>query len=171
MQVQKDILFYSNLCDFSKEVLATLVKHQLKDNFLLVCVDNKNLKLPSFVECVPLIYTASKKLFADDHLMNYIKSKISSSSLQPYSLVGMNTGSLSESFSFLDNGDEFGETSARNYNFLGIDQKIYAPEESSENNGEGSKKLEAFMASRDNDIQKIYGNGNGNGAGGFNRTL
>lgn len=165
MQVQKDILFYSNLCDFSKEVLTTLVKYQLKETFMLVCVDNKNLTLPSFVDRVPLIYSTSKKLFADDHLMSYIKSKISSSTLQPYSLVGMNTGSLSESFSFLDSGDEFGETSARNYNFLGEDQKIYAPDDSSDNNTEGSKKLEAYMASRDTDIQKIFGNT----AGGFNR--
>lgn len=167
MQAQKDILFYSNLCDFSKEVLNTLVKHQLKESFMLVCVDNKNLKLPPFVDRVPLIYSVTKKLFADEQLMAYIKSKISSSSLQPYSLVGMNTGSLSESFSFLESGDEFGEVSARNYNFLGVEQKIYAPEDSSDAKGENSQKLEAFMASRDTDLQKLFGNT----SAGIKRTL
>lgn len=154
-------MFYSNLCDFSKDVLTTLVKHQLKDSFMMVCVDNKNLRLPPFVDRVPLIYTTNKKLFADDHLMSYLKSKISSNTLQPYSLIGMNTGSLSESFSFLDAGDEFGETSSRNYNLLGVEQKIYAPEESGENNNSNSQQLEAFMANRDSDIKKIFGNTGG----------
>lgn len=159
--MQKDILFYSNLCDFSKEVLNNLVKHQLKEKFLLVSVDNRNLKLPPFVDRVPLIYTADKKLFADEQLMAYIQSKVAASSLQPYSLIGTSTNSYSEGFSFLEEaGEDFGTDSARNYNFVGMDQRIYAPEEGDEQGSIQNNKLESFMANRDNDLQRIYGNKN-----------
>lgn len=164
--MQKDILFYSNLCDFSKEVVHTITKYQIKERFMFVCVDNKSLKLPPFVDRVPLIYTVSKKLFADDNLMNYIKSMVESTSLQPYALVGSNTNTYSENFSFLDNDDGITEDCSRNYNYLGMEQKIYAVEDNDEGNKDDkSKLLEAYMANRANDIQKIFGNTNN----GFNR--
>lgn len=163
--MQKDILFYSNLCDFSKEVLQNIAKYQIKDKFLLVCVDNKNLKLPPFVDRVPLIYTVSKKLFADENLMNYLQSMVESTSLQPYALVGTNTNAYSENFSFIEDTDGYTEDCSRNYNYLGMEQKIYAPEDKNEPTDDKSKVLEAYMANRANDIQKIFGN-NRNG---FNR--
>jgi hypothetical protein len=163
--MQKDILFYSGHCDFSKEVLSEISKYQLKEKFMCVCVDNKNLRLPPFVDRVPLVYTVSKKLFADENLMNYVKSHVETTSLQPYSLVGMNTGAYSENFSFLETGDGVTEDCSRNYNYLGIDQQIYAPEDKDEPKDDKAKVLEAFMANRANDIQKIFGNANN----GFNR--
>lgn len=163
--MQKDILFYSNLCDFSKEVVQAINKYQIKDKFMLVCVDNKNLKLPPFVDRVPLIYTVSRKLFADDNLMNYLQSMVESSSLQPYALVGTNTSSYSENFSYIEGGDGFSEDCSRNYNYLGVEQKIYAPDEADEPRDDKSKLLESYMANRANDIQKIFGNTNN----GFNR--
>jgi hypothetical protein len=163
--MQKDILFYSNLCDFSKEVISDIAKYNIKDKFMMVCVDNRTYNLPPFVDRVPLIYTVSKKLFADENLINYIKSKIETSSLQPYSLVGTNTGAYSENFSFLDNGDGFTEDCGRNYNYLGMDQAIYAPDDKDEPKDDKAKLLESYMANRANDIQKIFGNTNN----GFNR--
>jgi hypothetical protein len=106
------------------------------------------------------VYTVSKKVFADENLMNYIQSKVESSTLQPYSLVGQNTGAFSENFSFLESGDGFSEDCARNYNYLGMEQKIYAPEESDDMKNDKSKQLESYMANRANDIQKIFGNTN-----------
>ena len=158
--MQKDILFYSGLCDFSKEVINAVNKYQLKEKFMLVSVDNRNLNLPSFVDRVPMVYTVSKKVFADENLMNYIQSKVEASTLQPYSLVGQNTGAFSENFSFLESGDGFSEDCARNYNYLGVEQKIYAPEESDDMKNDKSKQLESYMANRANDIQKIFGNTN-----------
>lgn len=164
--MQKDILFYSNLCDFSKDVVNILSKYQIKDKFMLVCVDNKTLKLPPFVDRVPLIYTVSKKLFADDYLLHYVQSMIESTSLQPYALVGSNTNAYSENFSFLDSGDGVTEDCSRNYNYLGMEQKIQMVEDNDEGTKDDkSKLLEAYMAHRANDIQKIFGNTNN----GFNR--
>jgi hypothetical protein len=159
--MQKDILFFSNLCNFCREVLSLLVKHGLKEQFMMVCVDNKTLNLPPFVDRVPLIYTTQKKLYADENLMQYIKSKFVQSSLQPYALVGGNTCSFSENFSFIEEGGYDGlEDSARNYNLLGMDQTIYTPEGTDDNNSNkrgDNKVLDKFMADRDADIQKIFG--------------
>jgi hypothetical protein len=164
--MQKDILFFSNLCDFCREILSLLTKHGLKDHFMMVCVDNKSLKLPPFVDRVPLIYTTQKKLYADENLVDYVKSKFVENSLQPYALVGGNTGSYSESFSFIEDSHYDGiEDSSRNYNLLGIDQTIYTPDGEDSNgssaNGGGrrgdNKVLDKYMADRDADIQKIFG--------------
>lgn len=158
--MQKDILFFSNLCEFCREVLSLLVKNNIKDHFILVCVDNKNLKLPPFVDRVPLIYTTNKKLFADENLMNYVKTKFVQTSLQPYTLIGGNTGSYSENFSFLDNVNYDGlEDSSRNYNLIGMEQMINTPDTNDDNNNKGNM-LDKFMADRDADIQRIFGNGN-----------
>jgi hypothetical protein len=167
--MQKDILFYSNLCEFCKQVLTNLVKNNIKNKFMLVCVDNKNLNLPPFVDRVPLIYTTQKKVFADDNLINFIQSKVASSSLQPYSLVGLNTNSFSDNYSFISDSDNVLEDSSRNYNMIGVEESIYVPEDSENGGGSkvDSKILEKFMADREMDNQKIYGNGNGNGP--FNR--
>ncbi len=162
--MQKDILFYSNLCEFCREVISLLTKHSIKEQFMMVCVDNRNLNLPPFVDRVPLIFTTQKKLYADENLMEYIKSKFVQSSLQPYALVGGNTNAYSDNFSFIEDSQYDGlEDSSRNYNLLGMDQTIYTPEtddskgQQTNRRGEG-KMLDKFMADRDADIQKIFGN-------------
>lgn len=157
--MQKDILFYSNLCEYCKEILATLVKNNLRDYFMLVNIDNRSYKLPPFVDRVPLIYTTQRKVFADENLLNYIQSKIVSSTLQPYALVGTNTNAYSENFSFIEDSDNVIEDSSRNYNLVGSEhQKIYAPTEDDSNNKGTPQILEKFMAERDSDIEKIFGN-------------
>lgn len=143
-----------------------LAKNGLKDHFMMVCVDNKNLKLPPFVDRVPLIYTAQKKLYADENLMQYVKSKFVENSLQPYALVGGNTSSYSDNFSFIEDAQYDGlEDSARNYNLLGIEQQIYTPDAKDDDNQSGAgggrrgnnTVLDKYMADRDADIQKIFG--------------
>jgi sulfite reductase alpha subunit-like flavoprotein len=157
--MQKDILFYSNLCEFCREVLAILSRNGAKEYFMMVCVDKQNITLPPFVDRVPLIYTTQKKLFADENLMNYIKSKFTQNTLQPYTLVGGNTGSYSENFSFIGEDIDGLEDSSRNYNILGIEQTIYLPESGSEENvPKKDNMLDKFMADRDADIKKIFGN-------------
>jgi glutaredoxin-related protein len=155
--MQKDILFYSNSCGFSKEILQIIANNHLKERFMLVSVDNKNLKLPHFVDRVPLLYTDSKKLIADENLLNYVKSFVSVSSLQPYALVGVNTNSYTDNYSFIqENDSELGD-SARNFNILGFDQPIHALKEDESKNNNLNTSLEKYMADRDADLQKILG--------------
>ncbi len=154
--MQKDILFYSNACAFSREIIQMITNNYLKERFMMVSVDNKNLTLPPFVDRVPLLYTSSKKLIADENLLNYIKSFISVSSLQPYALVGTNTTSYTDNYSFLQETEtEIGDSS-RNFNILGFEQPIYVAKED-DNNSNLNTSLEKYMADRDADLQKILG--------------
>lgn len=154
--MQKDILFYSNACGFSREIIQIITNNNLKERFMMVCVDNKNLKLPPFVDRVPLLYTHSKKLIADENLLNYVKSFVSVSSLQPYALVGVNTNSYTDNYSFLqDTETELGDSS-RNFNILGFEQPIQMSQEE-DNNSNINTTLEKYMANRDADLQKILG--------------
>jgi hypothetical protein len=164
--MQKDILFYSQFCNFSKEVLDAITKHNLKDNFMFVCVDNKQLKLPVFVDRVPLIYTTGKKLLSDEHVMSYLKSRVEDDALEPYALVGGNTNAYSDNYSFLQSDETIVEDSSRNYNVIGMEQRIYAPEEADGPSGKvEASVLDKVMAERANDIQKLFPSNNG-----FNRV-
>lgn len=154
--MQKDILFHSNACAFSREIIQLISNNYLKERFILVSVDNKNLKLPPFVDRVPLLYTNNKKLIADENLLNYIKSFISVSTLQPYALVGANTNSYTDNYSFLQETEmELGDSS-RNFNVLGFEQPIHISKDD-DNNSNLNASLEKYMADRDADLQKILG--------------
>lgn len=160
--MQKDILFYSQFCNFSKEVLDTIAKHNIKDSFMLVCVDNKQLKLPAFVDRVPLVYTTGKKLLSDENVLSYIKSKVEYVTLEPYALVGGNTNAYSDNYSFLQSDETLVEDSSRNYNIIGREQRIYAPEESEGPSGKVEASiLDKVMAERANDLQKLFPQSNG----------
>ena len=64
----KDIIFYSNFCTFSKDVINRISKTPLNDNMVYICVDDRNINLPPFVQAVPTIYlTGEKKIIVDDN--------------------------------------------------------------------------------------------------------
>lgn len=123
---------------------------------MLVSVDNRNLQLPPFVDRVPLLYTNTKKLIADENLLNYIKSFVSMSTLQPYALVGANTTAYTDNYSFLQETESELGDSSRNFNILGFEQPIYVSKEE-DNNSNMNASLEKYMADRDADLQKILG--------------
>lgn len=125
--MKKDILFYSNYCTYSKEIVNNISKTPLNDNMLFVCVDDSNIQLPPFVTSVPTIYLINdKKIVTDEAIPEWIKEQLSSSKgpevnddIQAYygtcgDSYGLNCSSLDESenkpyissFTFLsdDNG-------------------------------------------------------------------
>ena len=65
--MERHVLFYSNYCDYSRDVLATVVQKGLRHLFVLVCVDKRSaLQLPDFVDRVPLIFTIDRRVLSDD---------------------------------------------------------------------------------------------------------
>lgn len=74
--MSKDILFYSNFCTYSKEVITSIQKTEFNNNITYICVDDRNIQLPSFVQAVPTIYLINeKKILVDDEITNWIESK------------------------------------------------------------------------------------------------
>lgn len=73
----KHILFYSNYCPYSKEVLQTITKKNLSSAFVLVCVDHGKYELPPFVDRVPIIVACtqeSKIVLKDDTILSFLNS-------------------------------------------------------------------------------------------------
>ena len=54
-KLHKDILFYSNLDEYSTKIVQTLSTKNEKDNFIYICVDDPNIQLPTFLTVVPTI--------------------------------------------------------------------------------------------------------------------
>ena len=75
--IGKDILFYSNYCDFSKEIVNNISNNNLSDNFVFICVDDKNIELPTFLKVVPTIFNIhQKEVLIEEDLDNYLNNKL-----------------------------------------------------------------------------------------------
>ena len=155
--MQKDILFYSHFCNFSKEVMSLMHKLNIKNEFLLVCVEKFSRSIPKTITCVPTILTRNGQLLVEDDIQGYIqlvsshkKSSASSSSSSSPQDVFSNTAA---GFSYLDDpveGNNGVDSGA--YGVFGMDQRIETPDEDSDLSGESSINYERFKAQRDNDI-------------------
>ena len=115
--MEKNIIFYSNHCPHSRNVLAILNQERIGVDLLRVCIDTNKIRLPSFITSVPTIYlTRSKQILTDGYLENWIntlREKKKSEKLAPYCTT--NSG-FSDKFSFL-NGDH----EVPNFNFTNLD--------------------------------------------------
>lgn len=71
--MNKDILFYSEFCDYSREVKGNLEKYGALEKMISVCVDDENIQLPPFLEAVPTIYlNQTKTILVDEKIENYV---------------------------------------------------------------------------------------------------
>ena len=74
----KDCLFFSTQCQHSMELLKLLDSMDLKQMFLLICIDNQKYKIPQFVDRVPMIYKQQeRRVLVDKMLVDYISQLIS----------------------------------------------------------------------------------------------
>lgn len=126
MNNKKDLLFYSNYCEFSKEVLTFLTKKNVRNIFLLVCIDTGKYKVPPIITSVPTILTADyKSIICENDIYKYIENILQSmrpkeESLQTFSWEG---NSYSESYALLNeeesqNINDFGNISSKGYTFI-----------------------------------------------------
>lgn len=167
-QSRKDILFFSSFCEYCNDIINLMIKKNIKQNFMMVCVDNKKYSIPSFVDRVPILFTKNDEVISDDTIINYIESLYPTETIDilPYSLQQTN---YSNQFSFLE---ETHDLQNKGYTMLGYDQKITAPVETDDSSNKSkfdSSMLDKYLQSRDMDEQnfkKIMNSGNGTA---FNR--
>lgn len=140
--MKKDIIFYSNFCTYSKEIINQISKTPINDNIIYVSVDDENVQLPPFITAVPTIYLVNdKKIVVDEAIESWIKEKISkpnTKDLQPY----MNGSDFSASFSNIDDSED--QPFISPYTFLGNEQKIETPEANSNDNSKNNSKNNSF---------------------------
>ena len=76
--MKKNIIFYSNFCTYSKEIINQISKTPINNKILYVCVDDKNIQLPVFIKAVPTVYLVEeKKIVVDEHIPKWIEEQIS----------------------------------------------------------------------------------------------
>lgn len=155
--MDKNLFFYSKHCPHSRQVLSVLNEKRIGSDLLRICIDTNNIRIPSFITCVPSIYlTRSKQILTGDYLTQWLhrmKKKQQTQKLTPYC---MENSSFTGCFSFLK-----GEDQVPNFNFSNIesqDMRMNTPQMMSEDKKGIMKNYEALLQSRgqlDNAIRRI----------------
>ena len=161
---RKDLLFYSNHCGFSKKIIEMLVKNNVRERFVLVCVDNKALSIPKFVNRVPMVLTAFKDIYADASVIEYIESIIPrqqpTDDIAPFVLQNS-----AQQYTYISKDGESYDTNIADNNvfgILGMEQQI--SDNANINNIEKTSKMdsslfEKYINSRKSDddaIKKMF---------------
>ena len=118
--MDKNILFYSNNCQYSCKLIKTLNDERLCHDLVRICVDSGNIRLPSFITSVPTVYISLKKqILTDQRLDAWLKDlqeKQTTKKLAPFCMAN---NSFSACFSSLDGDD------VKNFNFSDVDSGQY----------------------------------------------
>jgi len=163
------ILFYSNKCLHSKELLNILYKDvDLNQKFTKVNIDNTNVKIPSYVKAVPtVVYGTNGKLdlMVGSAIFKWINQRKQSMQQQqqqgildwdPHTMSGFSDG-----FSYLENKND---VIKRSFAFINENNAISTPDIDSYQAGSGNSSMksekekrfdgeyEKFMSQRKNDI-------------------
>lgn len=166
---KKDLLFYSNYCEYCKNLLSLIIKKNIRDFFILVCVDKKELKIPAFIEKVPSILTSRRELYTDEAIPQYIDSLAKSLVKENTDILPFmfETGINSSQYTFITNDGNDYESAAfskddiiMKNNFVPInnEQKIVTPVDKEADNKSSkfdSSILERYMNSRKSDDENI----------------
>ncbi len=166
MSQNSHILFYSNKCVHSKELLVLLSKDpELDRKFKKVNIDNPGVQIPHYVTKVPsavIPFNGKPSLFVGKSIFKWYDDNhsqtTSNQEIQDYDPVGMS--GYSDSFSFINNNNPLKKAyTYLNENFGGI-QNVQAPgqNEEKETSRESQKRkefdsaLNRMMQQRDNEI-------------------
>lgn len=157
--MKKDILFYSNFCTYSKEIINNISKTPLNEAMLFVCVDDDNIQLPPFITSVPTIYLINdKKIVVDEAITEWIKEKLSSAAgpsindeIQAY--YGGCGDSFGQNCSFLDNSES--KPFISSYTFISDDNGGTMAAKNDKNVMQDTSDLEKLQKARNQEFQPI----------------
>lgn len=154
----KDILFFSNYCEYSNEVLNLIIRKNIANEFMMVCVDTNKYNLPSFVDRVPVVFTKSEQVLSDDIIVKYINELYPcvTEDILPFSLGSQ---ALTNQFAFLEDHTET-TLAPQAYTMIGDEHKIMMrPEATTSDESKKSKfdssMLDKFVQDRDHDLQNF----------------
>jgi hypothetical protein len=75
-KLNKDLLFYSNYCLHSNNLINTISKTSFHENMIYICIDEKKVKVPSFITRVPTVYLVrDKKILVEDDIDRWFENK------------------------------------------------------------------------------------------------
>lgn len=152
--LNKDLIFFSNHCKYSKEVLALIKKKSLINEFVLINIDSPKYVIPNVVDRVPLIITANKQIATDNVLFQYIESKTKNEDISPFQLSNETIGD--SSFSFIDESCT-DQSLCQGYTYLNEAPNTNIPIFEDDKNSSSkldSSVLEKFVSDRDRDTMQ-----------------
>jgi glutaredoxin len=156
---QKDIIYYSDYCQFSKDVLTHLTKKNMKDEFWYVCVDDPKQRraIPRNVTNVPTLYRTDHSVIVGMDIIEYITSMQPAhiDDVMPMAQFG---SSYSDGFSFIGDDDTCYSSTDDKKGFASVQENvsIYTPPEMDKDAIKESS-FERYMSQRDMDTQHLYG--------------
>ena len=90
-KLEKDILFYSNYCLHSSNLINNISKTNLNDRIFYICIDDKKIKVPQFITRVPSIFLVNeKKVLVEDEIDFWIRSKLKPVTQEPPAMPNYN---------------------------------------------------------------------------------
>lgn len=167
----KDILFYSNYCNYCKQFNDNLNKYQdIKNKLHLFCIDNNREKVPTIIKSVPSILTKEKKILTGKDVFNWFEQQQQHQQKEiddPLAWHNNEMGSaFSDHYSFLeaDTAAEGlgGNSIAHSFSFLNSNLNsnisnggINTPQEKNNNQKDIlTKRMESLMEKRDSELPK-----------------
>ena len=76
-RLEKDLLFYSNYCLHSNNLINQVSKTDLHPKILYICIDDSKIKVPNFITRVPSLYIVTeKRVLVEDDINDWISSKL-----------------------------------------------------------------------------------------------
>lgn len=152
--MQQDyVLFFSNFCNYSKEIVGSITRKNIRNAFVFVCVDTVP-NIPSFVDRVPIIANKhTKQLYADENIVSVIDS-ITATLYPPAniealpSLFGGGGGYQEPEFEALGQSTD-------GFNMIDMDHfriTCVAEDDALKNKKADSSVLEQYISQRDTDI-------------------
>ena len=160
-RLHKDILFYSNLDEYSNQVVQQLSNKTEKDNFIYICVDDPNIKLPQFLTAVPTVYLVKEqKILVDEKVQEFVnnlgKPKMDNTGNGDLDAYFSPSNSFSSSYACLDNSVEKAENSVFSY-IEGADNSPVHPKAGLDSGIKGGTNdaFEKLAAERKNDFAGI----------------
>ena len=143
------VIYYSNFCNNSKDLLKELTEHALLKNFERICIDrnqNINLKLPSFLKEVPTIIVPDydQPLVGID-AFKWIKWKLKQMNQKSGKLNPYEGDAFSNSYSSLS--DNVISTDTSNFTSLDDNNKIIT---------QSQEELKSYSNSISNNVEQNY---------------
>ena len=163
-----NILFYSKECPHCKKFAEILFKlPQVNDKFIKISVDDRRMRLPSFVQRVPTIVVfeqGQKNVLTDSKVFGWINQFLEDASkidLVAYDQGAMSS-SLSDGFSFI--GDDAGKEAEHTFGWMDkledcriglVAENGNGPTTNSQNSKVTDGAMERYMSERDMGIPQI----------------
>jgi len=152
----KHLLFYSNFCSFSNEIVDKITKHSLNEKFLLINISKVRFKIPTNITTVPTVLLNDKRtIYTDKDLEDFLEKLAEKNNKDIDAFTPFN--SISSNYSFVDSFEEQNDSLTKNFGLIHGEQNISTPTENAERSKEKLvDKMSSIEQNRNMDIQNIY---------------